>query len=116
MGLRNFLRLHRRSWHLTQEELAFLFGYHDQSIVARLEQEERAITLAVAHACEVLFGLKPSEIFPTLFHNIEEDVVARMHELRDRLLASTPTQKTLAKLKLLEEGLRRIADYSDQEV
>src|SRR5580692_1616725 len=111
--LRNYLRTYRRQWHLTQEELAFLFGYLDQSMITRLEQEERAITLAVAHASALLFGVKPSEVFPTLFESIEADVFARIRELRDRLLQSEPTQRTLAKLELLDQVLGRMTAPSD---
>jgi len=58
-ALRNYLRVYRRRWHLTQEELAFLFGYEAESIVSRFESEERAITLAVAIACQTIFGVEP---------------------------------------------------------
>jgi transcriptional regulator with XRE-family HTH domain len=113
--LRNYLRTYRRQWHLTQEELAFLFGYLDQSIITRLEQEERAVTLAVAHATELLFGVGPSEVFPALFESIEADALTRMRELRDRLLQSEPTQRTLAKLELLEQALGRMTASADQQ-
>jgi transcriptional regulator with XRE-family HTH domain len=114
--LRNYLRVHRRRWHLTQEELAFLFGYLDQSIIARLERDERAISLAVVYACELVFGVKPKEIFPALFAIMEDDIVERMHQLRDRLLQSEPTQRTLAKLELLHEALNRATVALDKEV
>ena len=35
-------------WHLTQEELTFLFGYDAELIISRFEREERTITLTVA--------------------------------------------------------------------
>ena len=34
-ALRNYLRVYRRRWLLTQEELAFLFGYDAESIISR---------------------------------------------------------------------------------
>ena len=107
--------MHRRRWHLTQEELAFLFGYMDQSIIGRLERGERAITPEVAHTCELVFGVKPNELFPSLFESIEAEVVKRMGELRERLLQSRPTQQTLAKLELLHDALGRLSARSDCE-
>ena len=114
--LPNYLRTQRRRWHLTQEELAFLFGYFDQSIIAKLEHDERTITLAVAHMCELLFGIEPREIFPFLFDNIEARAMERMHELRDKLLQGQPTHKRLAKLTLLQEALNRRTIPSEQEL
>jgi transcriptional regulator with XRE-family HTH domain len=114
-GLRNYLRVYRRRWHLTQEELAFLFGYDAESIISRLEREERTITLAVATACHTIFGVEPRELFPALIGSVEEKLVQRMYELRERLLESKPSQKTLAKLQLLQEALGRVTAASEQQ-
>lgn len=115
MKLRNYLRTYRRRWRLTQDELAFLLGYSDQSIIARFERQERTITLPVAYACELLFGVKPTEMFPACFGDLEQALIERTHALRDRLLRSTPTQRTLAKLELLQEAIRRLTATADQE-
>jgi transcriptional regulator with XRE-family HTH domain len=114
--LRNYLRVQRRKWHLTQEELAFLLGYLNQAMVARLEGEERGVTLAVAHACEVIFGVKPRDLFPALLEDAEARVLARMHELRDRLKESALSQKTQAKLEVLEQAIARLAASQEYEV
>jgi transcriptional regulator with XRE-family HTH domain len=111
----NYLRFYRRRWHLTQEELAFLFGYEEQSIIVRLEQQEREATLVVVHACALIFGVKPREVFPALFESIEERLLARIYELQERLTRSTPSQKTLANLELLHEAIGRIAGSQEQE-
>lgn len=113
--LRNYLRVYRRRWHLTQEELAFLFGYDAESVVSRFESEERTVTLAVASACQTIFGVDPKEVFPALFTGVEQSVVQRMYELRDRLAQSELTQRTLAKLDLLQEALRRVEGTSEQQ-
>jgi transcriptional regulator with XRE-family HTH domain len=105
--LGNYLRSRRRQWHLTQGELAFLFGYTDESIVSRLERQERTVTLAVAHACELIFGYDAEEIFPALFAEVEDGVVARLHELQDRLSQGKATKLTAAKLQLLDAALAR---------
>jgi DNA-binding XRE family transcriptional regulator len=114
-ALRNYLRVYRRRWLLTQEELAFLFGYDAESIISRFESEERTITLAVAIACQTIFGVKPKEVFPGLFVSVEQSVVQRMYELRGRLGQSELTQRTLAKLELLQDALSRIEGASERQ-
>ncbi len=113
--LGNYLRVRRRQSHLTQAELAFLFGYLDQSIIGRLERDERAITVAVARACELIFGVEPKEIFPALFESVDQGVVARVNKLRERLANCTPAPKTAIKLQLLHEALGRLTAASDRE-
>lgn len=113
--LRNYLRTHRRRWHFTQGELAFLFGYSDQSNVARVERDERTITLTVAHACRLLFDVEPRELFPALHASVEERVVRRLHALREQLLQRRLTAKTQAKLELLQIAINRIAALSEQQ-
>jgi DNA-binding XRE family transcriptional regulator len=114
-ALRNYLRVYRRRWQLSQEELAFLFGYDAESIVSRFESEERTITLAVAIACQTIFGVTTKDMFPALYASLEQSVLERMYKLRDRLAQSEMSQRTLAKLELLQEALKRIEGASEQQ-
>jgi len=107
--LTNYLRTQRRLWRLTQEELAFLFGYLDQSMVGRLERDEREITLAVAHTCDLLFDVSPRDMFPAFFAGVEENLYRRLCELRGRLLGDLPTPPVSAKLELIHETVHRLA-------
>ena len=86
-----------------------------KSIISRFESEERAITLAVAIACQTIFAVEPREVFPALFASVEQSIVQHMYELRDQLAQSELTQKTVAKLELLQEALRRIEGASEQQ-
>jgi hypothetical protein len=85
-------------------------------MIARLERDERALTLAVAYACELIFGVEWHEIFPELFAHIEEDVAHRMHELVERLGQPQTTKKTASKLELLREALNRVASAAPHEI
>ena len=85
-----------------------MLGYLNQGMIARLEAEERGVTLTVAHACEVIFGVKPRDLFPALLEDVEARVLVRMHELRDRIKQSAPSQKALAKLEVLEQAIARL--------
>jgi hypothetical protein len=107
--LNNYLRTQRRLWQLTQGELAFLFGYLDQSIVGRLERDERVITLPVAHACHLIFDLEPRDIFPAFFAGVEVNLYRRLSDLQDRLKRDLPTQPVATKLELIHEAIHRLA-------
>jgi transcriptional regulator with XRE-family HTH domain len=113
--LRNYLRVYRRRWYLTQEELAFLLDYEAESFISRLERDERAVTLAVASACQALFGVELRELFPALIDGLQESLIARMQELSDRLQQSEPTQKTVSKLELLQEAIARLTASPEQQ-
>jgi len=113
--LRNYLRVYRRRWYLTQEELALLLGYEAESFVSRLERDERAMTLAAASACQALFGVELRELFPSLMEGLRESLIARMEELSDRLQQCEPTQKTVSKLELLQEAIARLAASPEQQ-
>lgn len=113
--LRNYLRVHRRRWQLTQEQLAFFFGYAEQSIIARLERDERAIALHVAYGCELLFSARPRDVFSAAIDRVEESLVQRIHALRDRLSQTGAGQNVAVKLQLLHDAMRRIAALSSQQ-
>jgi transcriptional regulator with XRE-family HTH domain len=105
--LTSYLHVRRRQWRLSQKELAFLFGYRTDTIVSRYERNERQMTLAIAFACSLIFGVEAKDLFPKLFEEIEDGVVRRLYELYNRLKAGKPSQKTDTKLRLLEEALSR---------
>jgi transcriptional regulator with XRE-family HTH domain len=113
--LHNYLRVYRRRWYLTQEELASLLGYDAESFISRLERDERAITLAVASACQALFGVELRDLFPAVAEGVQETLVVRMQELSDRLQQSEPTPKTVSKLELLQEALARLAESPERQ-
>lgn len=104
----NYLRALRRRWHLTQEELAFIFGYTDHSIISHLERQERSVTFAVAHTCHVLFGCGPSDVFPALYQQVETNLAARIRTMLERLELAKQTTGTKAKLQLLQEVSKRL--------
>lgn len=104
----NYLRTYRKLWRLTQGELALLFDLND-SAVARIERGERAISLAVAHTCHLLFDTPLEDLFPAFFAGVEENLYRRLCELRDHLLHQLPTQPVATKLELLHEVIHRLA-------
>jgi transcriptional regulator with XRE-family HTH domain len=81
----SYLRTHRRKWALTQKELIFLLGRDCASSISRLEQGKRTPGAATLLACEVLFGITPRELFPKLYLEAEEGLLARAAELYEKL-------------------------------
>ena len=112
----NYLYARRREWALTQEELAFLFGYGSDAIVSRFEGSARKIPLRIAFACELIFGSEPKDLFPALFEQVEEGVVRRMYELYEQLNRAEPSKKTETKLRLLHDALARVTSQKPQEI
>lgn len=91
-------------------------GYLNQGTIARLERNERSVTLTVAYGCEVIFGVSSEDLFPAALASVEARVLARMHDLCDRIGQSAPSQKATAKRKLLEEAIARVTALPEQEV
>ena len=110
-----YLRTHRRVWGLTQREMATLTGFKSTTHVSRIENGKRAPTVEVALACQVIFGMPPSAMFPHVYTLVEEKVmrnIYRLHlalknttnltELRKRELFSLALKRAVGKPKTLE--------------
>jgi hypothetical protein len=102
----NYLRRERRSWGLTQPELAELVGYRCDTQVSRVERESRSCTLHVLIAYRVIFGLMPEHICPHLYQEVEAQVVRRAYVLYQRLEADL-SPNAVKKKELLTRVLRR---------
>jgi len=83
--IHSYLRTHRRKWALTQKELIYLLGRECASSISRLEQGKRPPCAALLLTCEVLFGITPRELFPKLYADVEEELLARAAKLYETL-------------------------------
>jgi hypothetical protein len=72
-----------------------------------VEHHKRQPSLTVAFACQIIFGTPPTELFPGLFAEIEEDVMARAYDLYERLQGH-PSKAARIKLDFLEEMFARV--------
>ena len=102
----NYLRRERRTWGLTQPELAELVGYRCDTQVSRIERGRRICNIHVLIACRVLFGLVPEHICPHFYQKVEEQVVRRAYIFYQRLEADL-SPKALKKKELLIRVLNR---------
>lgn len=99
-----YLRTHRRVWGLTQRELASLIGFESAAHMSRIENGKRAPTVESALACEVIFGISPSAMFPHAYSLIEERVIRDIYQLhlalRDTSIPSELRKRELFSLVL----------------
>jgi DNA-binding XRE family transcriptional regulator len=105
--LKTYLRPFRRRWGLTQQELAFLIGVKNGTVISRIEGLTKAPRLEWAVACAVLFDTRALELFPGLFSEVHEDLLRRATELYEELQGN-PSKATRAKLDFLETVLARL--------
>lgn len=99
------IRLERKRWALSQEELANLLSI-TRPALTRLEIETESTSLETALGLLVVFGTDPSTILPRTYARIEEAVMTRAADL-DCSLRGKTDQKSLRKLQLLSNMVRQ---------
>jgi transcriptional regulator with XRE-family HTH domain len=103
--LQCYVRSYRLRWGFSQAELAFIIGT-TRNYISYLEAEKRRPKLSDAFALQVIFGVAFVELFPRLFAETEDDVLARAYDLYEQLQGH-PSGKTRIKLDFLEEMFER---------
>lgn len=103
---RCYLRTLRRNWGLTQRELAGLIGTIGAVQVSRYENSKRAPKVEVALACQAIFGVPPSTMFPDAYALAEEEVMRNMYRM-DEALKHTTSLLGLRKRELFSLALKR---------
>lgn len=101
-----YLRTHRRVWGLTQQELASLMGFESAAHVSRIENGKRAPTIESALACQVIFGIPPSVMFPHAYDLVEERIIRDIYRLH-LALENTTNPSELRKRELFSLALDR---------
>jgi transcriptional regulator with XRE-family HTH domain len=104
----SYLRALRRRCGLTQKELAYLIGADTGSVISRVEGLKRLTSTGATLAIALVFNTTPSELFPTTFAEMREDVHRRVTDLYEELQGN-PSATTRAKLDFLEQVLERVA-------
>ena len=84
-----YVRTHRKVWGLTQQELATLVGLRSASHISKIEHGKLPPSFGVALACQVIFGLPPSAMFPHVYSLREEEVMRNIYQLH--LALNNPT-------------------------
>lgn len=105
------MRTCRRSWGLTQQELAELIGSISSAHICRLENSKRDPKLKVAFACQVIFGVPPSTMFPETYALAEEEVMRNMYRM-DQALSNITNLTGIRKRELCKLALNRATSKS----
>lgn len=100
-----YLATLRKQFGLTQEELSLLLTI-STSALSRFESRERRPTVDLVIGSEVVFGNRTKEVFPGLYGEVEDRVMARAKVLYARLEARTDLSSQ-EKLKLLRSMISR---------
>jgi transcriptional regulator with XRE-family HTH domain len=77
------LRTHRRSWGLSQRELANLLGFEGPTYVSRLEHGKRTPCLETALACSALFDVPLGDLFPQVACESRDTLRERIAKLAE---------------------------------
>lgn len=103
-----YLRSHRLVWGLTVKELASLIGLKSPTSMSRIEHSKRPPRVEVALACQVIFGIPPSAMFPHVYTLVEDKVMWNIYQLHSAL-EKTTSLSGLRKRELCELALKRAA-------
>ena len=107
-----YLRTHRKVWGLTVKELAALIGLQSASHMSRIEHSKRAPRIEVALACQVIFGIPPSAMFPHVYTLVEDRVMWNIYQLHSAM-EKTTSLSGLRKRELCELALKRATSKSN---
>ena len=101
--LQNYLRTHRRRYHLSQAEMATLLGAVSGTKVSRYENFTRMPGALTVFAFEIVFNQPASELFAGTYQTIRLAVQGRARCMVEKLneRPDAQTGKTLRKLNLL---------------
>ena len=108
------LRTYRRSWGLTQRELAGLLGGRSPTHIARIEAGKRPPSIEIALACQIIFGIPPEIMFPRLYTEIEEREMQGIYRFHEGLLQTT-SPLGVRKRTLLERAMKRAISTSNSQ-
>ena len=75
------LRPYRKAAALSQRDLGLLLGLASQSSVSEYEAALKRPSLSTVVASEILFGVPARDLFPALYEEIRQDLVARTKDL-----------------------------------
>lgn len=94
---------------MTQREVASLVGFEDRSAVSRIEQGKQVPQFETSLALQILFGVAPSDLFPRIFDEIEEQVMRRALEHFEATIQSSRPRE-VRKRACLEAALHRATE------
>jgi transcriptional regulator with XRE-family HTH domain len=104
------LRTHRRTWGLSQRELADLLGMESRAHISRIERGKRSPSFETALACSTLFGVPLGVLFPQPAILSGERLRERISRLK-RGTTDITNPAEIRKRELFDKAMK----YSDEE-
>jgi DNA-binding XRE family transcriptional regulator len=108
MARRHYLITHRKKWALTQGELGLLLGL-SRSTISTYERHLALPSFQVALRLEVTFGKTAGHLFPVLYDENEEAVMAAAVAIRNAL-DGKHDKTSERKRALLDDMMRRATE------
>jgi DNA-binding XRE family transcriptional regulator len=105
--LPNYIRTHRKRFHLTQREVAFLLGSQNSAHVCRHERLEQAPNLQTLLAYEILFRTPVRNLFLGVHEDVERKLLQRIRNLLQKLAKSGYSRAKARKIEILNELLEQ---------
>lgn len=110
--LPSYLRTYRRTWALSQRELAELVGDISASNVSKFETLARVPSLEVALAFETVFDVSAEDLFPALSFAVRREVLRNAAALNAQLpLDGDP--RLMRKRELLRTLITNLTFFHD---
>ena len=113
--LKNYLKTHRKTAGLSQNDVAFLLGKESGSYVSRVEQNKMNPDLCSLISYQILFNAPVEEILAGVYYEVELQIFNRIAKLITLLEKKGRNPKILRRINYLEEVERKIAEYNNQE-
>lgn len=101
-----YLRTLRKRSGLSQRELAFLLRI-SSAMLSKLERLERRPTASVVIAAEIIFGASSRDVFPSLYEQVEAEIMQQAAILYERL-ETQRNERSKEKCRLLLNMIQRV--------
>jgi len=112
----NYIKAHRRRWNFSQQELAFLLGYGNNSTVSRIEQGKQEPSIPDLIALELLFEKAACRLFPDLYSEISSKLLYRLDMFEQHLCEEPATQTNHEKLDAIRSARRSLAQDNENRI
>ena len=100
--LPNYLGQYRKRSGLSQRDIAYLFGAHDEARVSRYEHFHGAPSLRIALAFSILFRIPAERLFAGDYQKVEAVINRRAKYLLHRYRYGKRDQSVMRKFAVLE--------------
>jgi len=110
----NYIKAHRKRWHMTQKELAFLLGYDGNGYMSRLETGDREPQVEELILLEIIFQKAGHHLFSKYYRSVSDKLLHRLSLFEQYLCEVDATRENMRKLDEIRTVRRGIARSNNQ--